>query len=197
VLGSGHHAWPRLFFFAIGFAALIVVAGAVAVGDALASVVTQERLRDVARVLPSCALLVAAALGLPRAYGPKQDHEGAIALVEREMRPGDAVVTVGPSIVQEYEHRDWPRVEDAQELAAVQAQAARTWLVHSFPVSFAALHGDIARVLERDFTLVGRFPGTLSGGDVLVWRADRPPSSPADRPDVGGSGKVEGREDEP
>ena len=179
VLGSGHNVWPRLFFFAIGFATLTLVAGAVALGERCGRLLAHEPARiTAAGTLLAMLLIVAAATALPNAYGPKQDHAGALALIDAELRPGDVVVTTGPSvpIVQEYYGRDWPRVGTGDELARVRQGASRTWLVHSFPIQLHARRAEIARMLERDFVLIARFPGTLRGGDVLVWRSDHPPA---------------------
>lgn len=177
VVGSGHHVWPRLFFFAIGFAALLVVAGADALGAAAGRALarTRFRLRDPGAAL-AVLLIAAAATGLPRAYGPKQRHAAALALVDAERAPGDVTATVGPStvVVRAYLGRDWLHVASADELARARRGARRVWLVHSFPVQLRARHADIARMLDRDFVLIARFAGTLRGGDVLVWRADPP-----------------------
>lgn len=172
VVGSGHHVWPRLFFFASGFGALIVAAGALALGERGARLVASDRLAAHGGTAAGIALVAAVAAGLPGAYGPKQRHAEAIALVEASRAPGDAVVTAGPAarIVQEEYGRDWPKVATADELADVRRHAARTWLVHSFPIHLRARRPDVARMLDDDFVLVGRFAGTLGGGDVLVWR---------------------------
>jgi len=178
VLGSGHNVWPRLLFFAIGFAALTLVAGAVALGERCGRLLAHEPARiSAAGTLLAALLIVGAATALPKAYGPKQDHAAALALIDAALRPGDAVVASGPSalIVQEYYGRDWPRVDTGAELARVRQGASRTWLVHTFPIQLHARCAEIASMLERDFVLVARFPGTLRGGDVLVWRSDHPP----------------------
>lgn len=175
VVGSGHHAWPRLFFFAIGFAALVVVRGASVAGAWLAARASLEDVRaTAARILPVVLLLAAAAASLSGAYGPKQRHAEAIALVERSLRPGDAAVVAGPAslIVRDYYGRDWKRVEKAGDLAAIRDGAGRTFLVHTFPIQLRARRGDVARMLDGGFVLVDRLPGTLRGGEVLVWSSD-------------------------
>jgi len=173
VAGSGHHAWPRLFFFAIGFAALVVVRGAGVAGDWLVRRTSDAGdARAVALgLLPALLLLAAAAASIPGAYGPKQRHGEAIALVERSMVPGDAVVVAGPAslVVRDYYERDWKRIESAAELAAIRASAGRTFLVHTFPIQMRARRGDVARLLDDEFVLLDRLPGTLRGGEVLVW----------------------------
>jgi hypothetical protein len=117
-------------------------------------------------------LVAAVALGLPGAYGPKQSFADAVALLDRRMRPGDAVVVSGPAarVLQDAFGRDWPRARSAADVTTVRAGARRTWLVHAFPPHLRGRHPDIARMLEEDFVLVARFDGTLRGGEVLVWR---------------------------
>lgn len=176
VVGSGHHAWPRLFFFAIGFAALIVAHGADVAGRRLARWTPAGRMPATAvAAVPSLLLLVAAAAALPDAYGPKQRHAEAIAVVERSLRPGDVAVAAGPAsrVLHDYYRRDWARIETAAELASVRAGAGRTFVVHTFPIQLRGRRGDVARLLEDEFTLVARLPGTLHGGEVLVWTSER------------------------
>ena len=42
VVGMGHHLWPRLFFFSFGFAALIVIRGAMVLGKIMTRVLNME-----------------------------------------------------------------------------------------------------------------------------------------------------------
>ena len=173
VAGSGHHVWPRFFFFASGFAALVTAAGAVALGEAL----VRRRARDPAVVtragsVASVALVAAVALGIPGAYGPKQRFEEARALVERLRAPGDAVATAGPAsmVFRDAWRLPWERVGTADELDRIRAAAPRTWVVHSFPIQLRGARPDVVHALERDFELIAHFDGTLRGGEVLVWR---------------------------
>jgi hypothetical protein len=173
VLGSGHHVWPRFFFFASGFGALVVAAGAVALGELLGRRLTADP-RRVARAgtIASLLLIAAVALGLRGAYGPKQRFAAAAALLDRRVRPGDAVVTCGPAarVLQDAFGRDWPRVRTAADLTAVRNGATRTWLVSAFPPHLRGRYPEVAHMLDSDFVLVARFDGTLRGGEVLVWR---------------------------
>lgn len=177
VVGSGHHVWPRLFFFAIGFAALIVVHGAAVLGAWLA-----RRTAGVSAwsatiaLVPAILLIVASVAALPDAYGPKQRHAEALAFVDAALRPGDVVVVVGPAalVVQEYFGRDWPRVSTAADLVRARSGARRTLVVHAFPIHLRGRRPDVARLLDDEFFLLARFPGTVHGADVLVWSSERP-----------------------
>lgn len=173
VAGSGHHVWPRFFFFAAGFAAIVTAAGAVALGEFVARPWTRDPAANARAGIAAGVLLVAAvALGLPGAYGPKQRFEEAVALVGRLGRPDDAIATAGPAslVLRDAWRLPWERVATADDLDRVRAKAARTWLVHSFPVHLRSARPDVARALERDFELVARLDGTLRGGEILVWR---------------------------
>jgi uncharacterized membrane protein len=175
VVGSGHHVWPRLFFFAIGFAALIVVHGAEVLGRWLARRAAAAWSTPIA-VAPVVLLVVASAGALPDAYGPKQRHADALALVDAALRPGDVVATVGPAarVVREYHGRDWISVATAAELARVRAGARRTFVVTAFPIHLRGRRPEVARMLEDEFLLLESFPGTVHGADVLVWSSERP-----------------------
>ena len=173
VAGSGHHVWPRFFFFAAGFAAIVTAAGATALGDWIARPYARDPAATARAGFAAGVLLVAAvALGLPGAYGPKQQFDEAVALVGRLRRPDDAVATAGPAtlVLREAWRLPWERVATADDLDRVRATAARTWLVHSFPLQLRSARPDVARALERDFELVARLDGTLRGGEILVWR---------------------------
>jgi hypothetical protein len=173
VAGSGHHVWPRFFFFAAGFAALVTAAGAAAVGERVARRWTRDP-RELARAgsAAGAVLVAAVALGLPGAYGAKQRFAEAVALVDRLAGPDDAITTTGPAamVFRESWQLPWQRVGTADELDRIRATAPHTWLVHSFPIQMRSARPDVAQALDRDFELVARFDGTLHGGEVLVWR---------------------------
>lgn len=174
VAGSGHHIWPRFFFFASGFAALVTAAGATKLGDAVARMWTRDPV-TIARAgsIASTLLVTAVALGAPAAYGPKQRFAEARALVEHLAAPGDAIATAGPAtmVFRDAWQLPWERVGTADDLERIRASAVRTWFVHAFPVQLRGAHPELARALDESFELVARFDGTLRGGEVLVWRS--------------------------
>lgn len=177
VVGSGHHVWPRLLFFALGFATLLVVAGASALGEAVA-----RRLGGAASIVRTAgtaacvALIVLTAMALPAAYGAKQRHAEAAALIDAAIRPGEVVVAAGPAafVMQEELGREWPTVETVAELDAAAHDTSGVWLVHTFPIHLRALRPDLARALDERFVEVARLDGTLRGGEVVVWRSRGP-----------------------
>ncbi|MBY0279206.1 glycosyltransferase family 39 protein [Candidatus Binatia bacterium] len=182
VLGMGHHVWPRLFFFSSGFAALLVAAGAIALGESAA--LRMGAVPPTAhRAGSAVALLLAAgvALGLPGAYGPKQRFGEAVALVEGLVRLGDVVVTEGRAsfVVRRALDRKWRKLRTAGQLERVRAHARRTWLVGAFPLQLRGERPELARAIDQHFELIARFDGTLRGGEVLVWRSrDQSPLDP-------------------
>jgi hypothetical protein len=55
----------------------------------------------------------------------------------------------------------------------VRAKNTRTWLVYTLPVEMASEHADVMALVEREFTLIRKFHGTLGGGTIYVCRAER------------------------
>jgi hypothetical protein len=186
LVASGHHLWPRFFFFAIGFGALAVTSGAFAAGDRLA------RLSDWTRGLGpaigtalAVSVVIASATTVPAAYAPKQSFLAARDLVRRERRPDDAVLVLRPAqqVFADYYGEDWRVVTALADLERMRSASGRTWLVASFPVTLRSRHADLRAMLDAEFSIVGRFEGTLHDGTVLVWRAEprngTTPPSPA------------------
>ena len=77
---------------------------------------------------------------------------------------------------QGYEHMDdapgGPQaatVDNADELRALASGHARTWLVYTLPAEMEDNHADVLAELARGWRQVRTFPGTLRGGDLLVF----------------------------
>ena len=177
VLAMGYHIWPRLFFFTFGFAALIVVRGAV---------VLARKTSKLLKISPSGALrmgtafvaglIVLSAVSLPRAYSPKQDFLAALNFVEAKKEPGDTVAMVG-LVAFAYKHlyaRDWQEVSTLEELDSIRSRSKHTWLLYTFPTHVTAVYPDIMRSINRDFEIVKQFPGTIGDGSIFVSRSNQP-----------------------
>ncbi len=179
VLSMGHPLWPRFFFFAFGFVLLVVVRGVAVVGNALGSYFdVRPALRPRLGMAMTIGLILLSAASVPAAYAPKQDYQGALTFVEGAKEPGDAVVTVG---LATFPYRslfkvNWDAAESAEQLGQIRARARRTWVVYTIPLHLRFEHPDIMTVLERDFSVVKRFSGTLNGGVLVVCRTDAGPS---------------------
>ncbi len=174
IVALRHNLWPRFFFFSATFAVLIVVRG----GFRLARMVSREhgtRLATAGTLL----VIVASASTVPRAWAPKQDFAGAIAWLERQRAPGDAVVTVDLTTypLTRYYGRDWTPVEDLDALTAVEATHPGTWVLTTFPVRLAAAYPDVWHRLQSAYTPAASFPGTVGDGTIVVLRLGAPTDS--------------------
>jgi hypothetical protein len=177
MLALGHNLWPRFFFFAMGFAVLIAVHGAMTVPRLLLLPFPALRSREsMAAAAGTGALLLviaASACTLPRAYAlPKQDFTGARDYLESVRRDGDAVVAVGLAGVaySRYFAPRWQNIDSASELEEALRFHPHVWLVYTLPVELKAYHSAVWDVVDREFEVVKVFPGTLGGGDVTVCR---------------------------
>ncbi|MBI1789551.1 MAG: glycosyltransferase family 39 protein [Acidobacteria bacterium] len=171
VLAMGHHIWPRFFYFAFGFAALIVIRGATVLGDWAARLARQPGRSGLVSGACCFGLIAVSAASVPFAYGPKQDFGGAHDFVEANRTVGDAVVTADlASYVYSryYRKSEWTAVESAAQLAAVRARSRRTWLIYTLEPVLAAEQAEVYGVVKRDFRVVKRFGGTLKNGAVVV-----------------------------
>lgn len=180
VIGTGHHLWPRFFFFAFGFATLIAVRGAARFGGAAAALLRLPAAQHPRLAALACTgMITLSALSVPFVYGPKQDYQGALAFVEGQREPGDAIVTVGLASFpyQQLFHADWLEATTPTELDAIRSQAARTWVLYTIPIHLAETAPDLMRQIEDEFTLVRAFRGTLNGGEIFVRRADAAPDA--------------------
>jgi hypothetical protein len=128
--------------------------------------------------LVTAAGVLASGLTVPRAWGPKQDYEGAARFLERELGPADAAVVVDLTDYpyRRYYGRPWAAVTAAAELEAVEQRHARTWVLYTFPVRLAAVHPDLWARLTQRYQRVAVFPGTVGGGDIVIM-VNRPPDA--------------------
>jgi 4-amino-4-deoxy-L-arabinose transferase-like glycosyltransferase len=179
MIGTGHHLWPRFFFFAFGFAALVVVRGARVLGHLVAQLPGLSSFKPIWLGDALCiGLVLVSAVSVPFAYGPKQDYEGALEFIETKKEPGDAVVTVGLATFpyQFYYKVDWKEAETLEALNIIRSQARRTWLLYTLPVQLKSLYPEITATIQSDFKVMRSFYGTLGDGTIFVCRSDEPPS---------------------
>jgi mannosyltransferase len=164
-----HNLWPRYFFFSAGFFALLAIRGIVELARALARAWGGGGAEALAR---SAALLAcaAAALAMPRAWGPKQDFEGALHFVRSTAAPGDAVVTVlTASLPFEELHRaGWSEVASLEELMDAERRHPRTWLVYTMPTLLRAWQPGIWERIQSEYSVVRSFPGSVGDGDIVI-----------------------------
>lgn len=165
ILTMGHNLWPRFFFFSAGFGALIVVRGMFAA----TRLVLRRRAPTVGFAVATLVIL-GSATTVPAAWGDKQDYVGAAGYVDAHRSDSDAVVMLDMCILPYQEHwdRDWLIVSDADELERVELGHDRTWLVYSFPASLQTMQPDIWNRMQTGYRMAASFPGSVSGGDIVV-----------------------------
>lgn len=173
VIAAGHHLWPRFFYFAFGFGALVAVRGAMTIEQTLLGLMRRRPVKETGIL---CAgMVLVSAVSVPFAFAPKQDYEGAMAFVQSQRRPGDAVLTAG-LITYPYENLykpGWQAVKSLDELNAIRASAKRTIVLYTLEPVLLSMEPEIAASVKRDFRLIKRFPGTLENGAVYVYLYDR------------------------
>jgi 4-amino-4-deoxy-L-arabinose transferase-like glycosyltransferase len=177
----GHPVWPRFFLFAMGFVALIVFRG-VAVAARFCARLFRATPAPAARfeVVAGALLVFGSALGVPRAWEPKQDFVGALDYVEANRAPADAVAVVNLTVLAytEYFDTDWRPVDSVQALDALRASADRTWIVYTLPQVLEVNHPDLMAAITGGFRTVREFGGTLGDGEIYVAVAEKKPGGP-------------------
>jgi mannosyltransferase len=175
LLALKHNLWPRFYFFAIGFAFLFLMRGAIIWGQKAAQFARRGARAGLAWEMSLGFLLVAGSIWtLPPAWRyPKQDFLGAMRLIDAQRQPGEPVVVVGLSAFayRSYYRRDWQPVATAAELESVRAQGKRTWLVYTLPIYLKSREPQIWEAIQTEFAPVKVFRGTLSEGEVVVCEA--------------------------
>lgn len=175
-LAIGHHLWPRFFFFALGFGALILIRALFVIGDWLANTFRLPDKRAQWFGVSASLLLVAiSAASVPFAFGPKQDFDGALAFVQSQLLPDDRVVVVSlaADIYNRTYQAGWEEVKSVDQLKEIRAEANRTWFIYTFPEVAEALYPQVMDEVEANFSLVEVFWGTVRSGEIYVLRSDR------------------------
>jgi 4-amino-4-deoxy-L-arabinose transferase-like glycosyltransferase len=179
VIALGHHLWPRFFLFAMGFAVLIVMRGAMQWAEWSMRVLRWPLSRSPRMGTALCSgLILVSAISIPFAYGPKQDYAGALEFVQASMAPGDIVVTAGLAAFpyNNFYGKDWQEVTRVEGLDSIRSSAKRTWLVYTFPTVLESTSPEIMTSIARDFRVIKEFYGTVGDGTVFVCRSDTPPT---------------------
>jgi mannosyltransferase len=175
MVATSHNLWPRLFFFSAGFFVLIGVRGFAAWVALTARAGLQSLSAGLLTAILTLACLTSAA-SLPRVYGPKQDFRGALDHVQASRGLTDAVVTVDMTVMpyRELYGAGWSAVDNLPGLEAIERIHPRTWLVYTTPTRLRSEHPDIWRHMDAQYEESRTFPGTVSGGEVVVMTRSRP-----------------------
>lgn len=167
----GYTLFPRFFFFAMGFAVVILIGGAVVLARFAAGLVGLKGQRSNWLPVALCLTIVAAsAASLQHVYAPKQPYQRAIAYIESNLQPGDVVVALGIADFpfNTYYRLGWETAKTVDELDAIRAQTKRTWVVYTMRVHAQTVYADVLKVLETDYEPPKSFVGTLNGGGIFV-----------------------------
>ncbi|MGH0028754.1 MAG: glycosyltransferase family 39 protein, partial [Myxococcota bacterium] len=172
LVALGRSLWPRFFFHLLGFAALVAVSGALAVGDLAGAAAARfaPRARAAVAMLPAVFLVAVSAASLPRNYHlPKQDYTGARDWVKARLAPGDRVMGLHMAgwVYNWYYAPEWPWVESAEDFDANRATDGRTWVLYTLPGYFEGAYPELMQRIERDFEPAETFWGTLRDGQIV------------------------------
>jgi hypothetical protein len=180
--------FPRFFFFAGGFALLVIMRGVVVIAKSIARPIRDQSLRGylehVLLILAFTGMAVVSLLTLPSVYRlPKQDYEGALTYVVTEARPGELIASVGSGTsypFQKYYNRPWQRLRTAAELEAAEKQHSTVWLLYTFERYIRALEPEMMKAIRTNCMEVKIFPGTLADGNIILAKCGHRTSSEAD-----------------
>jgi mannosyltransferase len=179
MLAASHNLWPRFFFFAMGFALLILMGGIAELSNLFARRVMPARtsVAGTLSLVGGLALIAVSLLTVPRVYRlPKQDYIGARELAEKMRGGGNPIVAVGlaGTAYGKYYAPQWEIARTGTELETLGNRYSAITLVYTLPIELKAFHPDLWRVVEDSFEPVAAFPGTLGGGEVYVCRQRKP-----------------------
>ena len=181
-----HPIRPRFFFFAAGFALLVIMRGVVVIANWIAWPIGRQSLRgDLEYVLPILAftaMAVVSVLALPTGYRhPKQDYEGALNYVVTEIRPDEFIASVGGGTsypFQKYYNRSWPRLRTAAELETAAKQYGTVWLLYTLE---PYIEPEMMKAVRTHCVEVKIFQGTLADGNIVLAKCGHPSLLPASR----------------
>jgi len=173
---AGHNLWPRFFFFGAGFTVLLGVRGTFAT---LAVLLPGAGPRLGQTLLAGAA--VASTFLVPRAWAPKQDYIKAAAWIAEHRGSGDVVAVTDMTWrpLRQWLGYDWPRVDHADALRALEPDSAATWVLTSFPIRLAAVAPSLQTYLGGSYTPVMVIPGTVGGGAITIHVRRPSPPEPA------------------
>jgi mannosyltransferase len=178
VLATSHNFWPRFFFFEIGFAMLLLVRGAMALGRFGSRLLGDSPKLGVQMGAAVVVLMLAASVVPLRAeyLYPKQDYLGVMKFLDEQQHPGEQVVTVGAVTTpyQRYYGRKWPLVQTRSDLDSALLNGHATWLIYAMPTSIRSSEPELWEAIQSRFVLVRSFPGTLGGGAIYVAKSAAP-----------------------
>jgi mannosyltransferase len=171
--------YPRFYFFLIGYGVLILVRGIfylprVVIDHWPGKLRGSTKLAGMFAGVLAGILLLASAFSLRRNYEyPKQDFDGALNYIDSEKKDNGPVLTAGATVFpyQQYFGKPWQEVKTPAELETIVGRGQPVWLVYTFPRYLEAAAPGVPEVIQKEFTVVRVFHGTLGEGDVVVVRS--------------------------
>jgi len=174
-----HAVFPRFFFFLIGFGLLILTRGAMVLGEMLSRRLGHANLFSgrASRLGVTIVILMvaASAYSLKGLYLlPKQDFEQAAQYVNDHAQPSEIVAAVGLAgfTYLDYYQETWERVNTLEELEALRLRGRRVWVIYTLLDRIKGTIPDVLHALEKEFSPVAVFPGTLNEGEIIVGVAE-------------------------
>ena len=172
------HFYPRFFFFELGIGILVLIRGISVIADFLARqmqhVISWSNLNRIFRTLLAGMIIIVSTLSLYHNYRyPKQDYLGALDYVEKNCNKDDIIITAGHT---SYPYKNYyapylKPVETIDEMEEIVSQNRAIWLIYSFPDHMEAFYPGMLSIIQKKFTLVKEFPGTLGGGTLFVCKS--------------------------
>jgi len=181
LVATRHNLWPRLVFSSAGFVALIGIRGVFVLAGALTGLVTGRTGSNHRRAAEGlgaaiCGLIVlGVAIGLPAAWRPKQDFEGARDYIEAQRAEGDVILTVDLAQFpyERYLETGWEHVSGSTALRRAEEEGGRTWVVYTFTTRLSAVEPEIWSRLGSEYEVIAEFDGTVKDGSVRVAQHER------------------------
>ncbi|HUF31389.1 MAG TPA: glycosyltransferase family 39 protein [Gemmatimonadaceae bacterium] len=174
LLGRGT-MYPRFYFFLIGFAMLIILRGAMVIGEfsgrLIARSYPRERLGLAIGNGLAALMILASLMSLRYNYAyPKQPFLAAAAHVEANARPGEPVAVLNASryAYLEYYGKPWTRIAHGDELNALRVSGNRVWLVYTFPRYLELEAPEVMETILSECGSATKFDGTVGDGDVFA-----------------------------
>jgi mannosyltransferase len=169
---AGMRLWPRYFLIDLPFLLLFATAGTAVLAGWIGRGGGLSRALTVAGWTLGIA---ASVVWASRNYTfPKQDFQGAVALVQAQSQPDDIRASVGLASLplSTYFAPDWTVLETEADLDLVLATGRPVWIVYGFEDHSRGRHPALMARLDQDFREVAELPGTMGGGYLHVLRSD-------------------------
>jgi len=169
---------PRFLFSSIPFLMLIAVRGGFVLAALFLSFLSRQQVLAI-----GVLFALVSASQIPAAWKPKQDFAAVVAFMGEHRHAGDGLICLGFTSVplKSYLGMDCLRPASVSDLERIEKRFARIWLIYSLPEFIYFKNPFLWRGLEKrmqppaEYRVVRKFPGTLSGGDIVVlFRQQRP-----------------------